>query len=137
MGITLPQKGKLKQCQNYRTSSLISHPRKVTKKPILNRLKPLAEKIIVEEQTGFRAGKSTSEQIFNMRILCENYLQHHQDLYHVIIDFKKAFDRFWHTALWATMKKYNINAKLIRVIKQLCHKATSAVVFNDSNGGWF
>ena len=51
-----------------------------------------SEKIIAEEQAGFRAGKSTTEQIFNLRILCEKYLQHQQDFYHVFIDFKKAFD---------------------------------------------
>ena len=38
------------------------------------------------------------EQIFNLRIFCEKYLQHQQDLYHVFIDFKKAFDRVWHAA---------------------------------------
>ena len=38
-------------------------------KIILNRMKPLAEKIIAEEQAGFRAGRSTTEQIFNHRIL--------------------------------------------------------------------
>ena len=88
-------------------------------KIILNRLKPQAEKIIAEEQAGFRAGKSTTEQIFNLCILCEKYLQHLQDLYHVFIDFKKAFDMVWHAALWATMKKYNISAKLFQVIKPL------------------
>ena len=62
-------------------------------KIILNRLKPQAEKIIAEEQAGFRAGRSTTEQKFNLRILCEKYLQHQQDLYHVFIDFKKAFHR--------------------------------------------
>ena len=82
-------------------------------KIILNRLKPQAEKIIAEEQAGFRAERSTTEQIFNLRILCEKYLQHQQDLYHVFIDFKMAFDRVWHQALWETMKKYNISANFI------------------------
>ena len=59
---------------------------------LLNRLKLQAEKIIVEEQLDFRA-RSTKEQIFNLRILCEKYLQHQQDLYHVFIDVKKAFRR--------------------------------------------
>ena len=45
---TLPKKGNLKQCQNCRTISIIS--------------------------AGFRAGRSTTEQIFNLRILCEKYL---------------------------------------------------------------
>ena len=106
-------------------------------KIILKRLKPQAEKIIAEEQAGFRAGRSTTEQIFNLRILCEKYLQHQQDLYHVFIDFKKAFDRVWHAALLATMKECNISTNLIRVIKNLYDKATSAVLFNSSIGDWF
>ena len=69
--ITLPKKGNLQQCQNYRTISLIGHPSKVMLKIILNRLKPQGEKIITEEQAGFRAGRSTSEQLFNLCILCE------------------------------------------------------------------
>ena len=134
--ITLPKKGNLQQCQNYRTISLISHPSKVMLKIILNRLMLQAEKIIAEEQARFRAG-STTEQIFNLRILCEKYLQHHQDLYHVFIDFKKAFDRVWHAAFWATMKKYNISTNLIQVIKNFYSKVTSAVLFNSSVGDWF
>ena len=134
MVITLPKKGNLQQCQNYRT---ISHPSKIMLKIILSRLKPQAEKIIVEEQAGFRAGRSTTGQIFNLRILCEKYLQHQQDLYHVFIVFKKAFDRVWHAALWATLKKYNISANLVRVIRYLYEKATSAVSFNGSIGDWF
>ena len=106
-------------------------------KILLNRLKPQAEKIIAEEQAGFRPGRSTTEQIFNLRILCEKYLQHHQDLYHVFIDFKKAFDRVWHAALWATMRHFNINANLIRMIQNLYEKATSAVYLNNSIGDWF
>ena len=106
-------------------------------KTTLNRLKPQAEKIGAEEQAGFRAGRSTTEQIFNLRILCEKYVKHQQHLYHVFIDFKNAFDGVWHTALWANMKKYNISANLIRVIKNLYDKATSAVLFKSNIGGWF
>ena len=68
-------------------------------KIIMKKTKPQEEKIIAEEQAGFRAGRSTTEQIYNLRILCEKYLQHQKDLYHVFIDFKKAFDRVWHVAL--------------------------------------
>ena len=51
--ITLPKKGNLQLCQNYRTISLISHSSKVMLKVILNRLKLQAEEIIAEEQAGF------------------------------------------------------------------------------------
>ena len=46
------------------------------------------------------------------------------------VDFKKAFDRVWHAALWSTMKPYNINANLIKVIESLYSKVTSAVCYN-------
>ena len=72
--ISFPKKGNLQQCQNYGTISLTSHPSKVMLKIILNRLKPQAEKIIAEAQAGFRAGRSTTEQIVNLRILSEEYL---------------------------------------------------------------
>ena len=132
-----PPKGNLKQCQSYQSISLISHLSKVVLKIILNRLKLQEEKIIAKEQPRFRSGRSTTEQTFNLRVLCEKHLQHQQDLYHVFIDFKKAFNRVWHAALWATMKKCNISANLIRVINNLCDKATSAVLFNSSVGDWF
>ena len=50
--ITLPKKGNLQLCQNYRTISLISHSSKVMLKVILNRLKPQAEEIIAENRLG-------------------------------------------------------------------------------------
>ena len=137
MTCVLPKKSSLQQCQNYRTISLISHPskgscwtdwnhkrRRSSLKTLLFlvcALSPvnhrgLHQGYIVEEQAGFRAGKSTTEKIFNLRIICEKYLQHQQSLYHVFIDFNQAFDRVWRAALWATMKKY-ISANLIGVIK--------------------
>ena len=51
------------------------------------------EEFISEEQAGFRTDRSTSEQIFNLRVISEKYSQHIKPLYQVFIDFKKAFDR--------------------------------------------
>ena len=80
-------------------------------KIIRSRLQPQSEK-----QASFRAGRST---IFNLRIINEMYLQRQQDLCHVFVDFKKAFNRLWHEALWATMRKYNINGSIIQTIENL------------------
>ena len=71
---------------------------------LLNKLKLKAEKIIA--QAGFRAGRSTAEQIFNLRIICDKYLQSQNDLYHVFVDLKRDFDRVWHATSWSTMRKY-------------------------------
>ena len=63
----------------------------------------------------------------------EKYLQHQQDLYHVFIHFKKAFDRVWHADLRAIMKKYDIIANLIRVIKT---SVTRPLMPSSSTAAW-
>ena len=50
--------------------------------------------IVAEEQAGVRVGRSTTEQIFNLRILCEKHLQHMQDLHHFFNNFTKASTGF-------------------------------------------
>ena len=61
---------------------------------------------------------------FNLSLICEKHLQQQQDLCHVSIDFKEAFNRIWRAALWATMKKY-ISGNVIQVDKTI-----SRVLFN-------
>ena len=133
-----PQKGQLAalpELQNYQTFQSFEQSHVEI---ILNRLKPQAEEIIGEEQAGSRGGRSNTEEIFNLRILCEKFLQHQQHLYHVFIDFKNAYDRVWHEALLATMRKYNISENLVRTIeKQLYDKTARAVQMNGIIGEWY
>ena len=105
--ITLLKKGNLQLCQNYKTTSLVSHFR-VMLKVILNR------QICVKSI-------SNISRICTMSSLIS----------------KKAFDRIWHAALWATMRKYNISANLVPTTEQLYGKATSAVQMNGSIRKWF
>ena len=60
-----------------------------------------------------------------------------QSLYHVLVDFKKAVNRLWHLALWASMRLYNINANLIRTIECFYNKTTSTVYHDSNIGAWF
>ena len=93
-------------------------------KIILNILQHYTEEFIYEEQAGFRTGKSTSEQIFNLRVISEKYSQHSKPLlsFH---RFKKSFDNIWYNALWSAMKRFNINLKLIEYIQHLYNIAES------------
>ncbi|GFR65860.1 endonuclease-reverse transcriptase [Elysia marginata] len=136
--VPLPKKGNLRLCNNYRTISLISHPSKVMLRVILNRLKPKAEEIFAEEQAGFRAGRSTVEQIFNCRILIEKHMQHQRDLFHNFIDFKKAFDRvWWLDGLWHVLRGFNIDEGLVKTIESLYMNSNSAVFLNNTIGNFF
>ena len=104
---------------------------------ILNRLKNEAEEHLAEEQAGFRANRSTAEQIFNCRIMIEKHLQHQQDLFHNFIDFKKAFDRVWHDGLWQVLRNFNIEEGLILCIEALYKNASSAVLLGSQVGDYF
>ena len=135
--IPLPKKGNTKQCQNYRTISLICHASKVLLRIILNRLKSQAESLLAEEQAGFRPGRSSMEQICNCRLLIEKHLQHQKDLFHNFIDFKKAFDRVWHEGLWGVLRSFNIEEGLVEIIQALYGTSRSAVLLSGQLGEFF
>ena len=86
--IPFPKKGNLKQCHNYRTISLISHPNQIKLRVILNRLEAKAEEPLAEEQACFIPARSTEEQIFDSHH--KKHLQHQRDLFHNFMDFEKA-----------------------------------------------
>ena len=91
---------------------------------------------MLKNRLGSELEEAPQNRFFNLRILCEKYLQHQRNLYHVFTDLKKAIDRVCQAALWAVMRKYNINANLVCTFEQLCVKATSAVQMNGSIGEW-
>src|SRR5437867_638955 len=53
------------------------------------------------------------------------------------IDFKKAFDRVWHTGMLRVMRHYNIPQKLCKLIKSLYDQAVSAVRVGNDISEWF
>ena len=127
--ITLPKKGNLQLCQNYRYNQPHQPPEQ--SHAVKRKRSLLRNKLASDQHAAQQSRSSTS------RYCARSTSQHQQDLYHVFIDFKKAFDRLWHAALWATMRHFNINANLIRMIENLYDKATSAVYLNNSIGDWF
>ncbi|XP_072181237.1 uncharacterized protein [Diadema setosum] len=96
-----------------------------------------ADELLAEEQAGFRAGRSTVEQIFNCRVLIEKHLQHQRDVFHNFIDFKTAFDRVWHDGLWMIMRDFGIDKQLVQVIQALYANSSSAVLLNGQLGEFF
>ena len=78
----LPKKGNLKQCRNYRTTSLISHFSKIMLRVILNRLEAKPEELL-EEQACFRPDQSTVEQAFKSRVIMEEQLRYQRDLFFI------------------------------------------------------
>ena len=59
-------KGNAKECSNYRTIALISHPSKVMLKILQARLQQYVNRELPDVQAGFRKGRGTRDQIANV-----------------------------------------------------------------------
>ena len=68
--VKLPKIG-LADCNNWRGITLLSVPGKILCRVMLDRMKTAIDKILRKEQAGFRAGRSTMDQIFCLRNIIE------------------------------------------------------------------
>ena len=69
--VSIPKKRDLQRCENYRTISLISHISKILLIIMAERIKQKLETEIAGVQVGFRKGRGTGDQKFNLRQLME------------------------------------------------------------------
>lgn len=135
--IPIPKKGDLNQCSNYRTISLINHTGKVLLMVLLNRLKHHLDSYIAEEQAGFRKDRSTVQQILILRLLAEKAKRSGKKIYNCFIDFQKAFDTIKHKIIWAVLKSYGVDYKVVTLLQQIYGKSRSAVRIGTDLGEWF
>ncbi|KAG1710423.1 Craniofacial development protein 2 [Nymphon striatum] len=103
--IALPKKHRTVKCNEHRTISLMSHVLKVLLKIIQKRNVQKIDNEISYCQSGFRSQMGTREGIFNIRTICERYIDVNKDIYACFIDYEKAFDRVNHTELIECLKK--------------------------------
>ena len=117
--IPIHKKGNRKDCNNSRGIALLSVPGKVFTRIILNRIKDNIDKVLRENQCGFRQGRGCTDQIFLIRQMIEKKREFNNDLYICFIDFAQAYDSIWRKGAWGILGKYGIQAKYINLIKSL------------------
>ena len=103
--IPLFKGGDKKNINNYRPISLLPAFSKVLKKVVRIQLyRHLANGILVQQQFGFRNGRSTERAILNFM---QNMERNRDKKYHlaVFVDIRKAFDSISHRILFAKLEK--------------------------------
>jgi len=117
--ITIPKKGDLLNCSNYRLISLMSHVTKIILRVLMNRIKKKIHAEVSWSQFGFRKCKGTRNAVFVMRMLAERSIEMQKNLYIVFIDYEKAFDRVKHHEIMKDLEQIGIDQKDRRLIENL------------------
>ena len=104
---------------------------------LLNRVKSHLDPYLSEEQAGFRKDRSTVHQILTLRLLAEKAKRQGKKIYNRFIDFQKAFDTIKHEVIWATLKSYGVETKMVTLLQKIYEKAQAAARVGNENGEWF
>ena len=84
---------------SYRPISLLSHSFKLMERLLLNRISPFVEEHLIDQQAGFRPGKSTTGQLFNLTQYIEDGFQEKKITGAVFVDLTAAYDTVNHRRL--------------------------------------
>lgn len=135
-GILIPifKAGSKSNVDNYRGIALLNITSKVLTKIINNRITVVAEKRLLEQQSGFRRGRGTIEQIFNVRQVLEKHVEHQQECAMAFIDLRKAYDSVDRELMMAILRAEGVPEKLVKLIEKLYEHTTLRVRVKDELG---
>ena len=121
------------ECGNYRGISLVAHACKMLLKIIARRLSEYCERvgILPEEQSGFRANRSTTDMMFMIRRLQELARKKRIPLYVWFIDLTKAYDSVDRSLLWTVLARFGVPQNTISVIRQFYDGMRACVRLDD------
>ena len=125
--IPIPKKGDLTKPDNYRGIALSQIASKVYNRIILNRIRPVVDKLLRPNQNGFREGRSTSAHVLALRRIVEELKNHKKEAVISFIDFRKAFDSINRDRMFQILQAYGIPETVVNAIKVM-YRDTSATV---------
>jgi len=125
--------------ETYRGITLLSVVGKLYTIVLNTRLSQWCERnqILVDEQAGFREGRSTSDQLFILREAVQDRTRRKKGTYCCFLDIKKAYDTVFREGLWRRLWEVGVQGKMWRVLKNIYAKVESSVVVNTKRGEWF
>ena len=130
--VKVPKKGDLSQCGNWRGITLSPIALKIFSIILLNRLEPVVDSILRDEQAGFRKGRGCNDQIFIVRHLVQQANEMQFPVSLCFVDFEKAFDSISRRTMGKILRHYGIPEEFVRVILNM-HDGNSCKVMVDGS----
>lgn len=125
--ITLPKKSSAKNCEDFRTISLMSQSLKLFLKLIHQRIYKICEEQISCTQFGFRNALGTREALFSIQVLFQRARDVNHDIFACFIDYQKAFDKVQHDKMMEILESIGLEKQDLRIIANLYWNQTSSV----------
>ena len=120
---------------NYRGITIGSCIGKLFLKILINRLDNFLtmHNIICPEQIGFSKGSHTSDHMFVLKTLIDQYTQQcSKHVYTCFVDFHKAFDTVWHIGLLYKLRNSGVSDLFYNVIKNMYENTLLSVKVNNT-----
>ena len=129
--VTLIHKGGYKSKQelkNYRPIALANTVSKVFSGVLNERLCKWIERerVLGEEQNGFRVDRRAEDNIFVVNELIEKKRRERSKLYLCFLDIEKAYDRVNREILWKVLDKVGLSEKIVKIIRSM-YEDTKAI----------
>ena len=93
--------------------------------------------VIVDEQNGFRVGRSTTDHLFTVTSVLETRKLRRQSTYAAFIDFKQAYDRIPRRLLFEKLELIGIGGNFFETIKIIYQDTKCCVRINKHHSDWF
>ena len=128
------KKGDKQLIKNYRPISLLPICGKIFEKIIFNNLYSYlnANNLITKNQSGFRPGDSTTNQLLYIVDEIHKAFEDPKSLEvrAVFLDISKAFDKVWHDGLILKLEQNGISGSLLKLFRNYLHNRKQRVVLN-------
>ena len=127
--IPIPKSANLTITDNYRGISLTSIMDKTYNRMLLNRIRPILDPLLRNNQNGFRQEITTVGQILAIRRILEGVKSKNILVVFTFIDFKKAFDSVHRGEMIKILRSYGIPDKIVNAI-EASYASTRAKVYS-------
>ncbi len=124
---------------SYRGISLAASMYKLYCYILNSRLSSWAESnnILVDEQNGFRKGRSTIDHLSTITNVIESRKMLKRSTYCAFIDFRKAYDYINRDLLWNKLIDIGVRGRMLTAIRSLYASVSSCVRVNSLYTDWF
>jgi sorting nexin-29 len=115
------------ECHNYCGITLLNVTYKIFTNLLTRYTETYVDEILGEYQCGFQKGRSTTDQIFCLRMILEKACEYKVDIHQLYIDYKQAYDTINRAELVEIMKEFEISMKLVRLVRMTLTNTNSKV----------